>query len=81
MTLGPLYDAGFVDGVKAERERCAKICEAQRSSERPIVAPLTNAAYDEACRDCAAAILEDDEDHMRCCGTVEPQYTCPETVK
>lgn len=22
----------------------------------------------------------DNEDHMRCCGTVEPQYNCPETV-
>jgi hypothetical protein len=22
----------------------------------------------------------DTEDHMRCCGTIEPQYNCPETV-
>ena len=40
-----------------ERKRCAKICEDMRESKRPFVMPLTNAAYDEACRDCAAAIL------------------------
>lgn len=37
-------------------ERCAIACEEQRGSEAIIAAPLTNAAYDEACRDCAGAI-------------------------
>lgn len=44
--------------IAAERERCALLCEKQRSSKNDIVAPLTNAAYDEACRDCAAAIRD-----------------------
>lgn len=27
-----------------------------------------------------AALRGEPETHLRCCGTVEPQYNCPETV-
>lgn len=37
-------------------EEAKRACQEQRSSEAPIRAPLTNAAYDEACQDCADAI-------------------------
>src|ERR1700680_1727911 len=43
---------GWARGV----EEAARLVEEPRSSKAPIVQPLTNAAYDEACRDCAAAI-------------------------
>ena len=52
---------GALGAIAAERERCAVICEEMRGSIGKIVAPLTNAAYDEACRDCAAAIREQPE--------------------
>jgi hypothetical protein len=42
--------------VETTIETAALSCEVQRDSNQNIVMPLTNAAYDEACRDCAAAI-------------------------
>lgn len=44
--------AGWNDAIEA----AIKAAQEQRSSEAPIRAPLTNAAYDEACRDIAAAL-------------------------
>ena len=38
---------------------------------------LTESERDEI----VAALCGEDESHMRCCGTVEPQYNCPETVR
>lgn len=33
------------------------------------------------CDEIVAALRSEPETHLRCCGTVEPQYNCPETVR
>lgn len=43
-------------GWNAGLRAAIRVANEQRSSEEPIKAPLTNAAYDEACRDIAGEL-------------------------
>lgn len=61
------YRSHALSGIRAtfqpdadviEREAAIQACEDQRGSKANIVAPLTNAAYDEGCRDCVSALRE-----------------------
>lgn len=58
MSIEPLYNAGFAAGVTAERERCARIAEAELPYPQDITfAPLVFLAAVRAVRKSIAAVI------------------------
>lgn len=61
---------------KLEREGAFEVYREASSGPRSKQVWLTEAERDEI----VAALRDETEDHMRCCGTAEPQYNCTETI-
>lgn len=62
---------------RLEQEGAFEIYRGASDGPRSGKVWMTEAERDEI----VAALRGEPEDHLRCCGTPEPQYNCPETVR